>query len=189
MSFLPEGYKAPSGNYMKLVDGENTFRILSSAVVGFEYWNTENKPIRSKTGWRTLPPDIKIEDDGKVSNINHFWAFAVWNYGDKKVQILELTQKTIMAPIKSLVNNPKWGDPKEYDIVVTKEKISGKVSYTTMADPKTPLDPEIAKAYSEQNLNLEALFDGTDPFMASGMVSKEQAAKEMATVNPEDIGF
>ena len=185
--FLPEGYKAPSTNYMRLQEGDNQFRVLGSAVVGFEYWNTQNTPVRSKTGWRTLPNDIKIEDDGKVSKINHFWAFPVWNYAESKVQILELTQKTVQGPLKDLVNNPKWGDPKEYDITIKKEKVSGKVSYIVMPDPKTPIAAEIAKAYSEMSINLEALFEGGDPFMSAkvdntpaGIVSKAQAAQEMA---------
>ena len=46
--FLPENYKSPEGNYMKLQDGENTFRVLSSAIVGWEYWNRDNKPVRSE---------------------------------------------------------------------------------------------------------------------------------------------
>lgn len=183
-NFLPQDYKMPTGNYMKLQEGENTFRVLSSAVTGFEYWNTDNKPIRSKTGWKFLPEDIKIEDDGNTK-INHFWAFVVWNYTDNKVQILQLTQKTIMSVIKSYVNNPKWGDPKGYDLVITKEKVGGKTSYTTMADPHSVVDPKISENYAQQNINLEALFVGGDPFMSkadstpAGVVSQAEAAVQM----------
>ena len=41
--FLPSGYKEVS-NYMKFVDGENRFRILSPAIVGWEYWNEDVDP-------------------------------------------------------------------------------------------------------------------------------------------------
>jgi hypothetical protein len=78
--FPTEDYKIPStSNYMKFLEGENAFRVLSSAVVGYEYFNNESKPIRSKTPFDETPEDIK-----KDSRINHFWAFAVWNYEDKR---------------------------------------------------------------------------------------------------------
>lgn len=187
MSFLPDDYKEPSGNYMKFQDKENnTFRALGSAVVGFEYWNNQNKPVRSKTGWQTLPEDIKIESNGKVSNITYFWAFPVWNYKENKIQILEINQKTVRGPINDLINNPKWGDPKEYDINVKKETVSGKTNYTVTPDPKTPLAPEIAQAYAQVSINLEALFTGGDPFAPvkadstpAGVVSRAEAAKQM----------
>ncbi len=44
----------------------------------------------------------------------------VYDYKAKKVKIMELTQKTVMAPFKPLVENPKWGDPKSYDITMTR---------------------------------------------------------------------
>lgn len=47
--FQDNNYKMPStDNYMKFKEGENTFRVLSSAITGYEYFNTENKPVRSK---------------------------------------------------------------------------------------------------------------------------------------------
>ena len=72
---------------MKFQEGENSFRVLASAIVGFEYWTTQNKPVRSKDGWDEKPEDIKTEKDGSF-RINHFWAFPVWNYEAEKIQIL-----------------------------------------------------------------------------------------------------
>jgi hypothetical protein len=43
-SFLPDNYERPAasgGNYAKLEDGQNRFRFLSPAVVGWLYWNTD----------------------------------------------------------------------------------------------------------------------------------------------------
>src|SRR3990167_4201981 len=115
-NFFPTtDYKLPeTSNYMKLTEGEHTFRVLSSAIVGYMYFNNENKPIRSRTAFDEMPSDIK-----KDGRINHFWAFVVWNYEAKRIQILEITQKSIMLPIQSLVKNPKWGNPKNYDITIT----------------------------------------------------------------------
>jgi hypothetical protein len=41
----------------------------------------------------------------------HFWAFAVGNYEDKRVQVLPITQKTLRDAMFALMKNPKWGDP------------------------------------------------------------------------------
>jgi len=119
--FLPENYEVPvsASNYTKLQDGENNIRVLSSAIIGYEYWNNENKPIRSKE-YPKDTPDIRLDKDGNPTRIKHFWAFVVWNYEQKRVQVLELTQKTLMGGIKALVDNEKWGDPKGYDLTITR---------------------------------------------------------------------
>ena len=165
MSFLPEEYKVPvSSNYMKFVEGANVFRILSSAVIGYEYWNTQDKPVRLHEKPEEIPEDIKIEKDGSIK-INHFWAFVVYNYEAKKIQILELTQKSIMIPMKKLyVDNPKWGNPAEYDFVVNKTGSGFDTEYSTGVNPKSPLDEKILKQYEKLNIDLEKLFIGEDPF-------------------------
>lgn len=159
--FLPDNYEVPQApsNYMRFQDGINRFRILGSAVTGFEYFTTENKPVRSKESFESTP-DIKKE--GKVKA---FWAFPVWNYQTENIQILELTQKTIMNAVKSLVDNPKWGSPFQYDIAVTKTGESLDTEYQTQAEP--PLgepSEEIKNAFMEKPINLESLFVGNDPF-------------------------
>lgn len=164
-NFFPEDdYKLPeTSNYMKFKEGDNTFRVLSSAIVGWEYWNTDNKPIRRKEGWNTVPDDIKTEKDGSVK-ITHFWAFVVYNYEAKKIQILELTQKGIMKYIQGLVKNPKWGDPKKYDITVNRSGSGLDTEYTCTANPHSEIDKEITKQYEDMKIDLGALFEGNDPF-------------------------
>ena len=84
MSFLPPDYKAPtSSNYMKLEEGENQFRVLSSAIVGWEWWVIENQkptPKRAKEMPQTLPQNIKVGEDGQPQKPKHFWAFVVYNH-------------------------------------------------------------------------------------------------------------
>ena len=164
-NFFPsEDYKLPiSSNYMRFQEGENTFRVLSSAVLGFEYWNTQNKPVRSKEAWDEMPEDIKVEKDGG-HRINHFWAFVVWNYEAKRIQILELTQKGIMKTIQGLIKNPKWGNPKKYDITVTRSGSGFDTEYNTVPNPHTELDPITEVQYEKMNIDLDALFVGGDPF-------------------------
>lgn len=160
-NFFPSNdYKLPvTSNYMKFVEGKNKFRVLSSAIVGYEYFNTDNKPIRSRTPFDVIPDDIK-----KDGRINHFWAFVVYNYDAKRIQILELTQKSLMTYIQNLVNDEVWGNPKGYDIVVTRKGSGLDTEYTPVANPHSPIDQKIKEQFEMMKIDLNALYEGQDPF-------------------------
>lgn len=162
-NFLPDSYKIPKtpSNYFKFEQGDNKFRVLSSAIVGYEYFTADNKPVpvRQKEPFTAYPEDIKFGEQ-----IKPFWAFVVWNYQLKMVQILELTQKGIMAFIKKQVDNPKWGDPKQYDIIVNRIGEGLNTSYVITTDPHSPVSEEIAAAFMGKIINLEALYQGDNPF-------------------------
>lgn len=161
-NFFPtEDYKIPeTSNFLKLTEGEHTFRALSSAIVGYEYFTNENKPVRSREPFEETPTDVK-----KGGRVTHFWAFIVWNYEAKRLQILEITQKTIQGAIQALVRNPKWGNPKNYDLTITR-KGTGQMDteYSVMPNPHSEVAPEIMEKYRNAKINLEALFEILDPF-------------------------
>lgn len=165
-SFLPEEYKAPdNSSYMKLQEGLNTFRVLSSAVIGFVYWNNDSKPVRSPEAPEGTPEDIRTGKDGNPEKIKHFWAFVVWNYEASKIQILEVTQKTIQDQLLAYVKNQRWGDPKKYDITIQKSGQGLDTAYIVQANP--PLDipsKEILVALKSKLIDLTALYRGEDPF-------------------------
>jgi len=164
-NFLPVEYKIPTkSNYMKLKEGENTFRVLSSAIIGYEYWNIENKPVRLKEMPKNTPRDLRSDENGNQSKIKHFWAFVVYNEKENSIQILELTQTGIQNAIKSLVDNVKWGNPKNYDITIVKKGEKLSTEYSVMPSPHSKLDDSIVEEYNSLNINLNALYDGGDPF-------------------------
>lgn len=162
MKFLPKDYEAPKteGNYFKFKKGTNTFRILSPAVVGFEYWTKANKPVRGTEAWEEVPEDAKRAENGSFQK--HFWAFIVYNYDLKKPQIMEITQRTIQDAIEAYVENPKWGDPTKYDIVVKATGDGLEREYTIIAEPHTP-----APEADISHINLDALFYSEDPFTST----------------------
>lgn len=166
--FFPESdYEIPeTSNYMKFQEGDNKFRVLSSAITGWEYWNTQNKPVRNKENWDVAPDDIKYEKDGSI-RINHFWAFVVYNYRSKRIQILQITQKGIMKYLKNLIKNPKWGHPKGYDITISKTGSGFDTEYTYIQDPHSPVDPKIEEQFKKMQIDLEELYVGGDPFNAN----------------------
>ena len=165
MTFFPKDYRLPTkSNYLKLQQGENTFRILSSAITGWEYWNDQDKPVRSRLIPQTTPTDLKKDPTGKPTSLKHFWAFVVWNYDMQAIQIYEVTQSSIQVAIAALVNNTKWGDPKGYDITITKVGEKLETKYAVMPSPHTPISQEVLKKAMATPIKLEALFDGQDPF-------------------------
>lgn len=164
-NFLPTDYEVPdkAGNYMKLQDGANRIRILGSAIVGWEGWKTQKdgskKPVRKRLSEQF--PMSEVDDEDRVK---HFWAFPVWNYQEERVQILELTQKSIQKAIKALVADEDWGTPTGYDLVITRSGQKLETEYQVQPKPAKELDKEITKQYNEMNINLEALFENGDPF-------------------------
>lgn len=192
MSFLPTNYEVPEkpSNYMRFQKGMNRFRILSPAVVGYEYWNKDNKPVRSKEKWNTIPDDIKYED-GKPTDIKHFWAFVVWNYTENLIQILQITQSTIQRSIKTGVEL-RQGNATNNDIGIERKGDGFDTEYTVQFADPTPISPEIEQAYKAQKVNLEALFDGTDPFGSTTPTprgSDPYIGSKEPVVNVDDIPF
>lgn len=178
-------------NYFKFEEGDNQFRILGSfsektVIQGIEYWTTVDgvrKPKRlQKKADGTWPSiddsELEINKFGDLDRPKYFWAFPVWNYQEKKVQILEINQSTILKYLKKVIANPKWGDPRDYDIVVNRTEENGKTIYTTTNDPKEKLDKSIIETYTNMNINIQALFSGDDPFTTGGEKEAEDLAND-----------
>lgn len=173
--FLPADYNVPEkgGSYMKFQPGENRFRILASPILGYLYWTEDNTGKRTPNRIRMnerMSADLVLGQDDEVK---HFWAMPVWNYKEEQVQILEITQKGLMKSIRALTADPDWGSPLAYDLAVTKTGAMKETKYSLSPKPAKPLDEGISQLYQDMHINLEALYDGEDPFAeASDVISK-----------------
>jgi hypothetical protein len=157
--FLPKDYELPASNsFMKFIVGKNKFRILSSLTTGYEYWTTEDKPVRSKVEF-TETPNIKTDPKTGKQSVNHFWAVVVYNYATEAIQILEITQKGIQKYILGLVNDPDWGKPQGYDLVVNKEGEGFATKYTVAANPHKAMPADILEEYEKSGITAESLFE------------------------------
>jgi hypothetical protein len=156
-TFLPQGYEKPASNsnYFKLEEGNNKFRILSSAIVGWLDWD-DKKPVRTKERPEHLFDATKPA--------KHFWAFIVWDYKDGRIKIMEITQATIQDAILTLHNDAGWGNPVNYDINIVRKGKDKETKYNVLPTPPKQISEEINKLYQETNINLNALFVGGDPF-------------------------
>jgi hypothetical protein len=173
MSFLPTDYKEPvTDKYMKLTEGENTFRIMSSAIVGYEYWKEITKsdgtrgrtPIRKRLNEKIDMNDLEVKEDGTLDTPKVFWAFVVYNWDADAIQILEITQASIRKAIKALVDNKKWGDQSQYNICISRTGKGKETEYQTNPEPKEEMPQEITDQYKSMTIDLEQLFSGGDPF-------------------------
>src|SRR4051794_12874259 len=171
-NFLPDGYKAPEteSHYMELAEGLNSLRVLSPAIVGYEWWtesdNGERRPVRVRTE-AEVAEEFRTPFDRRA-RARHFWAFVVYNYDAKAVQVLVIKQQTIMGALEALVRNPKWGDPRGYDLLIEKARTGSRerdVEYSVMLEPKAPVDEGIAELARQVPVDLEALYEGQDPFV------------------------
>jgi len=200
MGALPEGYTPPKsgGNYMKLGQGANKFRILSKIIIGWETWIEENgkrKPIRSKR-MNELPPS---ENKPKF-----FWAMVVWNYTDGQLQILEVTQVSIRKALEELEGSEDWGDLRTYDITVKREGEGMETVYSVIPSPTKPLDEAIKNEFVKTTINLDALYSGGNPFDSnelsdeeteeisnaiSGGEKRREGSADEVTIDPEDLPF
>ena len=160
--FLPQDYEPPKGEsrYMKFQSGTNKFRILSKPIIGWEDWENK-KPLRF---FMKEKPENPIDPSRPIK---HFWAMIVWDFTNECIKILEITQVTIMQSIAALANDPEWGTPLQYNIKVLKQGEKLDTKYSVIASPPSELTEDIREAYKNTPINLDALYEGEDPFDTS----------------------
>lgn len=184
------------GNYLKFEQGPNKFRIMSEPIMGWEYWTEakgkeKGKPVRSKERPSVIPLDADLKNGW---NPKYFWAFVVYNLDAKKIQILEITQSTILNPLQQLVQNEDWGDPRQYSITINRKGEGLESEYNLVPSPSKPTPEAVIQQYKDAGVRLELLFEGKDPFDTTAEVAPKEDfpdGYEPGTnePNPDDIPF
>jgi len=190
MGFLTNIQPSPaggSGNYYRFTQGENKFRIVGSSdtsppglIQGMIGWGEDNEGNRKPFRWR-LGEDAPREFAEKPKE---FFAFLVWNYEEACVQILELTQAGLKTELVTLAEDKEWGDPRKYDIAVIRNGEGIDTSYVMTPKPHKPLEKTAVGMVKATPVNLEALYDGGDPF-DDAPVAPTKATKPAKLEEPE----
>lgn len=173
MSFIPKDEehlekKPPYLVLSKADNGEHKIRILSDPINGWLDWIVE-PPVKpgGKDQWtpvRTLPTDKRPPISAEREPIA-FWSMVIWNYNENRLVIWDLTQGSIIKKLKELNNSKNFGDPKNYDLIVTKTKShNGKTTYDILPLPPSPLSERIKEFYEKTPVRLGALYENKDPF-------------------------
>lgn len=166
--FLPADYSVPASEnkYMKLVKGDNKFRILEKPIFGWEAWteDAEGKhPVRFKMDAK--PVDLRQYKDQKVS---HFWAMPVWDFNSEAILVLQITQKTIQQALEGFARNEDWGSPLGYNITVNRKgdtQLTTEYTVTPSPHSDVPMDAEDQFASLKAGgFDISRLYTGGDPF-------------------------
>ena len=170
------------GNYMKLQAGANQFRIVGSGddkpnpgfIQGMLGWANNDDGSRRPFRWKVdeVPPR-NFEEEPK-----EFIAMLVWNYKESRIQILELTQAGLKRELVTLAKDEEWGDPRKYDISITKSGEKLETTYAMTPKPHKKRGDEINEAVKNLKVNLAALYSGGDPFEDTAVQEPVQEAEE-----------
>jgi len=149
-------------NYTKLHLGDTKLRILSTPSIYFQGWTEEggkNKPVR---GWQK-PQGVTWREEPKQAV-----GLVVWNYDTEQIEWWEVTQASIQQQLVAYASDPDFGDPREYDIKVTKSGTGMETKYNVRALTGKPLTPEITAKAQEaaEKLDVEGYMNGEAIFKA-----------------------
>jgi len=167
MPYFPENVKTESvSRYIspsKLPAGKTKFRFLGDPMFFFETWI--KNPDGSSTPKRfAMDEDIPLSEVGP-DGVKQVMATKVYNYTQKAIQIMSITQVTILSPLKLASENKKYGEPTGYDTYISKTGVGQQSRYTFDKDPKEKLSDEVIKADKMVEMDLHLLLIGADPFL------------------------
>ena len=153
-----------SGRYINpsKIEGEIRLRFFGEGLTGFEAWTEDNKPVRWETRPEELPANIKRQEG--YQPIKRFLAGVVYDYANEDFKILQITQKTLMDQLFKYMKDEDYGDPRGYDVKISKTGEGKKTEYSLVAAPPKPVIASVQKAYDGLTCNIKALLDGDDPF-------------------------
>lgn len=167
MSFLPENFELDKwqSSYTNIWEWDVRIRILSDSLTGYQYYNTDNKPVRSKDKPEWTPSDIGKNkfDHTKDNKIVQFISFVVWNYNTKQIEVCTIDKKTVIEQIWGLYMDTDFWDPKWYDIKIKKTWEGNDTKYTVLPWKIEETSDDIKTQYINKNVDLEKLFEWWNP--------------------------
>ncbi len=163
MSFINEAFLesgTTESRYFRPVKNKpNKVRILSERpTLGYLQWTEDGKPVRWP--YNGSKPQANYQAESKPRK---FMACAVWNYDAETVQVWEITQKSIMDALAAITNDSDFGHPNNFDLKITRTGEGLETQYGVIPI-STPLDSNLEPLLANPGVNLEALFEGEDPF-------------------------
>ena len=174
MNFFHPGHEIPDkrNQFMRLASGKNRIRFIGNPVSGFVFFGT----IKREDGSEAVKPyrrpesegefsveeminrDARTNKEGEMEKQKYFVMALVYNYQKEKLQVLEVTQKSILKALKSYVESEEYGHPSGYDLTVEKRGDGLNTEYTVVVSPPKPLATEIENLVGETSCDLQKVF-------------------------------
>jgi hypothetical protein len=174
------------GGYLqlsKLPDGGSVrFALLSDEPLeGYEVWGQcagQSKPFRFEQ--EPTPEDVTVElgdfeaREGRggpgTVDLKFFIAVPVYNYESGKVQVLQITQKSILKEIDQISQMEDYEDLLAWDFTISKKGSGLTTEYTVRPVPRKKgsqehIDAAWLEAKSE-GFDISRLLTGQNPFKA-----------------------
>ena len=181
---------AGTARYFKPQTGAPTkVRIIGQHIEGWLYWTADNHPRRLRERPATMPDDIRVSvESEQPEQVRNFWAIPIYNHAIGAVQIWEVTQVTIMRQLYNLATS-EWGDPTAYDLRVERSDAGRRTTYAVTAMPPGPLSAQAKAIVAAAPVNLQALFDGADPFASKATATTTAADAPPFNNRPSAIAW
>lgn len=193
--FLPKGYTPKVSDFIRLGEGDNKVRILSTPLIGKLWWVSEDGVVREKgMGMKgDKPYRIRFSDELPEDILDlqtkEFWMLKVYDYKASAVRILEITQQSIIKALNEFITSDGWGDPRGYDINIKKEGNGKETKYYVIPMPPKDITDEIAEMSKNSRVDLESFLTGNskkeDPFEGMEDVVSPEAVED----DGEDLPF
>ena len=182
-------------NWLNL-DKNGTYRFRMMGIMGDEHlfidgWEAWEEVVNIDGDVKRIPHRRKYVRGEKApkelteldrgGNPKYFWMFVVIHEGVPK--ILEIRQKTIRGAILEYSRDEDYGDPRGYDITITRSGHMKDTKYLVTPKPPSPATQEMLDAVADAKINLQAIWEGGQPFGAlEGAVNDQE---NMARLNKE----
>ena len=138
------------GSFMRLEEGDNVVRVITSPYQFYIHWTKDesNQSCKVRCAMENCPVCQRGE------NASARWFIGVLNKkGDKAVPSLLEISLQVYSQIKALKNKKNWGDPRAYDISITRKPKGSQPLYVVTPEPKAACSDEekkMAKAFIEE---------------------------------------
>ena len=175
----PRETKQTGGKYLRaslIGDGYSNplkLRLLGTfmdgkMIAGWRAFRKSGTPNRKRKLNEIDLTELGTNNFGKKEEPVEFWAVPVYVFDDQTVQIFEIHQQGIMNGLEKLGNDRSWGDFKHYNITIQKSGAGNRTAYTVNAIQEDfPQDQQNFVYESIQNIDMEKLFVGEEPFLRS----------------------
>lgn len=152
-----------SGGFFRPSTGSNLVRIVSDFAQGFRF-DFDNREEGAKMGH----PTFRLDDPFVKENRHKLRLSAqcvVFNYQTGQLESWDINQKTILKSLSDYAENPKYGDPKGYDLLIKAEGMGKDVRYSVQANPPEPASEEVITALEGKAIKIDNVFEGKNPIV------------------------
>ena len=149
------------GKFVKFWDTPVKLRVLTWITVARSDWDKSGEKAKEYLTSERKEPLNPWDDKNQPRQVR---LIGVYNHTDKKVQLWNISQVSIMKELKRLSKDEDFGDPREYDIKITKVVAATKTEYKVDWLSKGALNTEAQEIVNAKPIFPENAIDWGDVF-------------------------